>query len=177
MLPKIVGSAWFCNKMHPFKSHSTSTNRQAASYNVALLSGENSGEVDRSTQVRTTKCKFLPILPETTPGVRLIPGEKPLANLGGWQRHIWVPESGSIYPVYQQESYDAPIRYQLESALTSGCHVVGSSGIPHRPWVKLAHPFAPQYLESQFVPRKMGTVVPVFNGVMSHFLRYFGGSR
>ena len=28
------------------------------------------------------------------------------------------------------------------------------------------------YLESQFVPRKMGTVVPVFWGVMSHFLRY-----
>ena len=36
------------------------------------------------------------------------------------------------------------------------------------------------YLESQFVPRKMGTsiiLVPVCMGVMSHFLRYFGGSR
>ena len=32
-------------------------------------------------------------------------------------------------------------------------------------------------LEPQFVPRKMGTVVPVSYGVMSNFLRYFGGSR
>ena len=32
------------------------------------------------------------------------------------------------------------------------------------------------YLESQYVPRKMGTGT-CFHGVMSHFLRYFGRSR